>query len=287
MALLATAALVACDGSGNSPLTPEEGLAVSGTWAASPADGGESGAITFQADTADISRDMIAEGASIVLGLHPNGTTSGRLLIPANAEGVPDFDVDLTGTWRIEEGAVHLDHDADTFLRDMPFRLDGDRLIGDEQFGGVRVRLELERVTTQGDANITLGPDGFEIAADVAVMESFPVQLAGSMTFTNFESDERTLQTDVCWPLMRAYRPGEGTPVWDQLEEGACAMLQPRTDVVEPGGSIRFETPVASAADILDDELPDGTYRISVYFQVMGEGEIEREAGEVELHKFR
>jgi hypothetical protein len=60
-------------------------------------------------------------------------------------------------------------------------------------------------------------------------------------------------------------------------------MLQPRTDVVEPGGSIRFATPVVSAADILDDELPDGTYRITVYFQVMGEGEIEREAGEVEL----
>ena len=283
MALLAAAALAACDGSGTSPLTPEEGLAVSGTWAASPADGGEFGTITFQADTADISRDMIAEGASLVLGLHPNGTTSGRLLIPVNVDGVPDFDADLTGTWSIEDGVVHLDHDADTVLRDMPFELDGDRLVGDEQFGGVRVRLELERVTTQGDGNVAPGPGGFEIAVDVAVMESFPVQLAGSMTFTNPGSEERTLQTDVCWPLLRAYRPGEDTPVWDQLEEGACAMLQPRTDVVEPGASIRFQTPVVSAAHILDDELPDGTYRITVYFQVMGEGEIEREAGEVEL----
>jgi len=287
MALLAAAALAACDGSGTSPLTPEEGLAVSGTWAASPADGGEFGTITFQADTADISRDMIAEGASIVLGLHPDGTTSGRFFIPVNVDGVPDFDADLTGTWSIEDGVVHLDHEADTFLRDMPFELDGDRLVGDEQFGGVRVRLELERVTTQGDGNVAPGPGGFEIAVDVAVMESFPVQLAGSMTFTNPGSEERTLQTDVCWPLLRAYRPGEDTPVWDQLEEGACAMLQPRTDVVEPGASIRFQTPVVSAADILDDELPDGTYIITVYFQVMGEGEIEREAGEVELHKFR
>ena len=287
MALLAAAALAACDGSGTSPLTPEEGLAVSGTWAASPADGGEFGTITFQADTADISRDMIAEGASIVLGLHPDGTTSGRFFIPVNVDGVPDFDADLTGTWSIEDGVVHLDHEADTFLRDMPFELDGDRLVGDEQFGGVRVRLELERVTTQGDGNVAPGPGGFEIAVDVAVMESFPVQLAGSMTFTNPGSEERTLQTDVCWPLLRAYRPGEDTPVWDQLEEGACAMLQPRTDVVEPGASIRFQTPVVSAAYILDDELPDGTYIITVYFQVMGEGEIEREAGEVELHKFR
>jgi hypothetical protein len=284
MALLAATALVACEDSGGSPLTPEEPqIALSGTWAASPADVGEFGAITFQADTADISRDMIAEGASIVLGLHPNGTTSGRLLIPANADGVPDFDEDLTGTWTVEDGVVHLDHDADTFLRDMPFQLDGNRLVGDEQFGGVRVRLELERVTAQGDGNVTPGPGGFEIAVDVAVMESFPVQLAGSMTFTNPGSEERTLQTDVCWPLLRAYRPGEDTPVWDQLEEGSCAMLQPRTDVVQPDASIRFQTPVASAADILDDELPDGTYRIAVYFQVMGEGEIEREAGEVEL----
>jgi hypothetical protein len=285
MALLAAAALVACEDSGGSPLTPEEPqIALSGTWAASPGDGGEFGAITFQADTADISRDMIAEGASIVLGLHPNGTTSGRFFIPVNVDGVPDFDADLTGTWTIEDGVVHLDHDADTFLRDMPFQLDGNRLVGDEQFGGVRVRLELQRVTAQGDGNVTPGPGGFEIAADVAVMESFPVQLAGSMTFTNREAEERTLQTDVCWPLLRAYLPGdETTPVWDQLEEGACAMLQPRTDVVQPDASIRFETPIASAADILDDDLPDGTYRITVYFQVMGEGEIEREAGEVEL----
>ena len=103
------------------------------------------------------------------------------------------------------------------------------------------------------------------------------------MTFTNPGSEEQTLQADVCWPLLRAYRLSEETPVWDQLEGGACAMLQARTDVVEPGGSIRFETPVASAADILDDELPDGTYSITVYFQVMGEGEMEREASEVEL----
>jgi hypothetical protein len=281
-ALIAAAAFAACDDSGT-PLTPGGEFAVSGTWAASPAEGGDFGGITFQADTADISRDMIAEGAFLVLGLHPNGETSGRLFIPANVEGVPDLDEDLTGTWRIEDGVVQLDHDADTFLRDLPLAVDGDRLVGDELFGGVRVRLVLERVTPQGGGDVASGPDGFEVAADVAVMESFPVQLAGSMTFTNRATGERTLETDVCWPLLRAYRPGEDVPVWDQVEEGACALFQPRTDVVQPDGSVRFETPVASAADVLDDELPDGTYRITVYFQVMGEGEIELEGGEVEL----
>ena len=54
-------------------------------------------------------------------------------------------------------------------------------------------------------------------------------------------------------------------------------------DVVEPGQSVRFETPVVSAADILDDDLPDGEYRITVYFNVSGGDEIELDLGETDL----
>ena len=110
VALAATAAVAAaCEHSASVPIGPGDQLEVAGTWAASPGEGGEFGAILFRADTADVSRDMIAEGASLVLGLHPNGATSGRLFIPANVEGVPDFDEDLTGTWRIEGGEILLD----------------------------------------------------------------------------------------------------------------------------------------------------------------------------------
>lgn len=278
-----TALLAACEDTTPVPIGPDDELAVAGTWAASPAEGGEFGAIFFRADTADISRDMIAEGASLVLGLHPNGATSGRIFVPANAEGVPDFDEDLTGTWRIEGGRVLLDHDADTFLRDISFDLDGGRLVADEAVGGVRVQLQLERVEPRNGGNPVSGPAGFEAAGDLAVMESFPVQLAGSMTFENVSAETRTLRTGTCWPLLRAYRSGEDEPVWDQAEEGVCNMFAVREDEVAPGGLVRFESPVASAADVLDNELPDGAYEMTIYFQPLESDEIEIELGEVDL----
>lgn len=280
---LAALAAAACEDTSPIPIGPGGELEVAGTWAASPADGGEFGAILFRADTADISRDMVAEGASLVIGLHPNGATSGRIFIPANVEGVPDFDEDLTGTWRIEGGQIHLEHDADTFLRDLPFDLEDDRLVADDLVGGVRVRLELERVTPQDAGDPVPGPVGFEVTADLAIMESFPVQLAGSMTFRNETDETLTLLTDTCWPLLRAYQPGEDEPVWDQGEEGACNLFTPREDEVDADEAVRFESPVVSAADVLDDELPDGAYEMTIYFRAMGGEEIEIELGEVDL----
>lgn len=278
-------AAAACEDTDPVPIGPDDELAISGTYAASPGNEGEFGAILFRADTADISRDMIAEGASLVLGLHANGATSGRIVIPANVEGVPDFDVDLEGTWRLEDGQVVLDHEADTFLRDLSFEVDGDRLVADDMVGGVRVRLELERVSPQqgigGDP--VAGPEGFEVTADLAILESFPVQLAGSMTFRNVSDETRTLQTDECWPLLRAYLPGGDEPVWDQAEEGACNLFTPREDVVDPDRGVSFQAPIVSAADILDDELADGTYEIAIYFRAMGGEEIEIPVGEVDL----
>jgi hypothetical protein len=283
---VALTALVAaaCEDTTPVPIGPGEELGVSGTWAASPGEGGEFGAILFRADTADISRDMIAEGASLVVGLHPNGATSGRIFIPANVEGVPDFDEDLTGTWRIEDGEIHLEHDADTFLRDISLDLEDDRLVADDLVGGVRVRLELERVVpASGGGNPVPGPAGFEVTGDLAIMESFPVQLAGSMTFRNEADETLTLRTGTCWPLLRAYRPGEDEPVWDQSEEGACAQFAVREDEITPGGAVRFDSPVVSAADVLDDALPDGTYEMTIYFHPLDSDEIEIGLGEVDL----
>ena len=281
VALIAAGGLAACEDS--SPFGPDDELLLSGTYAASPAQAGEFGAIGFEAETGGELRDMIAEGASIVLGLHANGETSGHLFIPADDEGDADVDADLSGTWTLEGGRVHLDHDADTFLRDLAFEIEDGELVADEDVDGARVRIELERVVGDDGGDTVPGPEGFEVSADGAVMESFPVQLIGAMTFTNVSDETRELQTDVCWPLLRAYEPGDDEPVWDQAEEGACALFQPRTDVVEPGESVRFGSPVASAADILDDELPDGNYRITVYFHAMAEGEIEIDLGETDL----
>ncbi len=108
---------------------------------------GPFGAITFTTSTADgdDETDWLAQGASIVLELADDGTTGGRLFVPGGDEDGGDMDEDLTGTWSVEDGVVTLAHDADTFLRDMPFASDGDRLEGEETFGDMTIRVVLIR----------------------------------------------------------------------------------------------------------------------------------------------
>ena len=89
--------------------------------------------------------DWLAQGAVLTLELRANGTTAGRLMVPGMDEDGGDFDVDLTGTWTLQGDTIHLDHEADTFLRDMPLRVEGNRLIGDRTFDGVRVQVVFRR----------------------------------------------------------------------------------------------------------------------------------------------
>lgn len=143
--LLAT--LAACSDDGPSGLDGRIDPALVGAYAAGASETGEFGAIVFTADTASISRDLIAEGGSIRLELRADGTTAGRLFVPDPAvpDGSNDFEADLAGTWEVTDDVLSLDQPADTFLRDMPFAVEDDRLTGDERFGGVRVRVVLVR----------------------------------------------------------------------------------------------------------------------------------------------
>lgn len=149
IALLAAllAALAACsdDGPGG-PDAGTEPLLV-GSWVAGAEDDGSFGAIVFTADTASISRDLIAEGATIRLELQADGTTDGLLFIPDPAvpDGSNDFEASMAGTWRLTDDVLTLDQSADTFMRDMAFAVEDDRLVGDQQFGGVRIRVVLVR----------------------------------------------------------------------------------------------------------------------------------------------
>ena len=56
-----------------------------------------------------------------------------------------------------------------------------------------------------------------------------------------------------------------------------------RTVTLEPGNSGTFQTNTASAAEILGEELPDGTYRVAVYLAFVEGGQPEAAAGEVPL----
>ncbi|MBA3521478.1 MAG: hypothetical protein H0T90_03100 [Gemmatimonadales bacterium] len=58
---------------------------------------------------------------------------------------VPDFDEDLVGTWTLSGNTVHLEHEADTFLRDVPLTLQGELLSGEYSTANVVVRAVLVR----------------------------------------------------------------------------------------------------------------------------------------------
>lgn len=122
--------------------------------------------------------------------------------------------------------------------------------------------------------------DGIEYAADVLVMESFPVQLAARVTLTNRTDAPRTVVfADGCVVLMRAYRDGER--VWDQAEDVACTMATVPVELA-PGASETVGSGSIGAYEILDDEWPDGEYRIGVYLRPVGD-EVEIDAGTADL----
>jgi len=121
-----------------------------------------------------------------------------------------------------------------------------------------------------------------ELTAEVAVMESFPVQLRGTLTVENRTDEPVAFDVGGCPAFLRVYRSAEGGPVWDQANGAVCTMIL-RTVTLEPGAVEIFQTPTAGAREILGDDLPDGAYRVAVYLALVNGEEHEAEAGDVEL----
>ena len=124
--------------------------------------------------------------------------------------------------------------------------------------------------------------DGVEFTADTRVMESFPVQLATTVTMRNTSSAPVTLELGSGCPVhLRAYRTEARTGlVWDQGRERVCTMQIQVVDLA-PGASARRDTRT-DAYEILGDSLPDGRYWLSAYVQVLPEG-LTVPAGSVDL----
>jgi hypothetical protein len=125
------------------------------------------------------------------------------------------------------------------------------------------------------------GVEALALEADVVVMESFPVQLRGSLRVSNPTSGPVSFDVGGCPVFLRVYG-ADGAPVWDQADGAVCTMIL-RTVKLEPGGAETFETGTASAADILGEERPDGTYRVAVYLALLSGGQPEADGGEVAL----
>ena len=89
--------------------------------------------------------DWIVAGGSVQLILDANQTSAGTMFVPGGNSDGSDLTADLTGTWTVNDGKVYFDQPADTFIRNMPFTVAGNTLVGDQVFGTSRVRITLTR----------------------------------------------------------------------------------------------------------------------------------------------
>jgi hypothetical protein len=102
-------------------------------------------ATTFTVTTVEGTVDVLAEGGSVTLTLDPDGTTTGRLLVPEGGENGEDVDEDLAGTWGLDGNRVGFDQEADTFIGELDFTASEDRLTTEGTFTGETVNLVLTK----------------------------------------------------------------------------------------------------------------------------------------------
>ncbi len=120
---------------------------------------------------------------------------------------------------------------------------------------------------------------GIAYSGQLAILESFPVQLAATVTAKNVSSSTATLRfPDSCVVLLRAYRGEE--LVWDQSHGTACLQMIVTVELA-PGESRTFSSRT-NAYEILSKDLANGAYRITGYLRPEG-GVVEVELGEADL----
>jgi hypothetical protein len=122
---------------------------------------------------------------------------------------------------------------------------------------------------------------GLRLEAEVAVVDSVPAQLRGSLEVTNPTDQATSFDVGGCPIFLRVY-DSTGTKVWDQGDGAICTMIL-RTVTLGPRETERFQTAEADAAEILGENLASGTYRAAVYLALVDGGQPEASASEVEL----
>ena len=83
--------------------------------------------------------DALAEGVTLTMTLS-DGSVSGRFVVPASLDDDGTGDYDLRGTYAVEGDRVSFEQEADTFVRDADWVLQGETLRG--TFGDLEVVLE-------------------------------------------------------------------------------------------------------------------------------------------------
>ncbi|HEU4746872.1 MAG TPA: hypothetical protein VFS56_00110 [Gemmatimonadaceae bacterium] len=106
-------------------------------------------AIIFMSTGSSGQTNHLLAGSTFNIALDADGTTSGHLHIAASG-GEPAFDADMAGTWIQTGDVIDFTQPADTFVRDMAFRIEriGPNelyLVGGHNFVGGRVDVTLAR----------------------------------------------------------------------------------------------------------------------------------------------
>lgn len=136
--LLALAGALGCAGADVGPsgreMDTEPGMDVAGSH----------GARTIMTARDGVTIDQIAAGVTLTLVRTERGTTSGQLVVPADAggTGVP---VDLTGTGELEGNTVRFVQAAESFVGRIPFLASPRRLAGEATIGGTEFPVVLTR----------------------------------------------------------------------------------------------------------------------------------------------
>jgi hypothetical protein len=131
----------------------------------------------------------------------------------------------------------------------------------------------------------TLVQNNIEYRAESLFLESFPVQVVANVEITNQTSGPVTLTfPDGCLVVLRVYRDAQRTQLaYDMARDYGCTQaLVPVT--VRAGESKQLSSPPISAAKILGDSLPNGTYYFSALVRANGQ-RLELRAGSGELAK--
>lgn len=136
--LAALLVLAACGGDDNGFSPTAE--TVAGTYTASVF------TLTTPTGTADsTTADLLALGASVNVTLDADGTTSGRLFVPAGNDDGSDLDVDLAGTWTLSGNKVTFNQTGDSFITDAQFTAGPGTLSGEEEVETAVIRLVLRK----------------------------------------------------------------------------------------------------------------------------------------------
>ena len=93
-----------------------------------------------------MSADVLAEGGSLTITLNADGTTSGSLLVPAALNEGVDFTADMAGTFSLVGDSLSFSQNADSFVRDMSWTVNGSDIEGSGTFSGTTIVVVLNRL---------------------------------------------------------------------------------------------------------------------------------------------